>query len=349
MTMKKLSLIFFLWILGGSLWAQPDYFNYQGLLKDNVGDPLDSGAYTMEFNIYDAALDGNLIWGPFLFDDGVEEGHSKLVQVANGQFNVILGPTDASGRNLAEVFGGDSAFVELRVNGGDPILPRQQMLSTPYSFKAATAATLEYLPPVQFRNPAGMIAPFAGTVDKIPAGWLLCDGSEFKTTDYPELFDAIGQSWGGRQEVEGETVTNYFNVPDFRAMFLRGANNGRSDGYADPNAGSRVDGLGNASEDAGSFQTDAIYQHRHIWANGENSRDLYTWNSAGTFFNFLDYSGSLQIHDVIGNEDKEDNWLDVTSNSDVYTRPNGMVNDIASVDPGEARPNNAAVNYIIKI
>ena len=345
--MKKLIFIFLLGMLSSTLWAQPDYFNYQGLLKDNVGDPLDSGSYTMEFNIYDAALNGTLIWGPFIFDDGVEEGHSRLVQVSNGQFNVILGPTDTGGRNLADVFSGDSAFVQLSVNGGDPILPRQQILSTPYSFKAATAATLEYQPPVQFRNPAGMIAPFAGTADKIPDGWLLCDGREFKTTDYPELFDVIGQSWGGRQEVEDETVTDYFNIPDMRGMFLRGANNGRDDGYRDPNAGSRVDALAVASEDAGTLQTDAIPVHQHVWANADgsgNTRDLYTWNSADTRIKYLDYVGDLQIHDVIGNEDKEDNYLKITNSSDVYTHPTST-----RIRSGESRPNNAAVNYIIKI
>ncbi|MCB1123575.1 MAG: tail fiber protein [Verrucomicrobiae bacterium] len=343
--MKKLSIIFLPWILGGSLWAQPNYFNYQGLLKDNVGDPLDSGAYTMEFNIFDAALDGALIWGPFLFDDGTDEGHSKLVQVANGQFNVILGPTDTSGRNLAEVFSGDSAFVQLSVNGGIPILPRQQILSTPYSFKAATAATLEYLPPVQYRNPAGMIAPFAGTVDKIPEGWLLCDGSEFKTTDHPELFDAIGQSWGGRQEVDGETVTNYFKLPDLRGMFLRGANNGRDDGYADPNAGSRVDGLGNPSEDSGSLQGNTISVHRHVWGSTNGSSNyIDTWDAGGTQYRFLQNGGSLQIENGILSATIEDNYPDVIHNRETYTKPGSTV-----IQSGESRPNNAAVNYIIKL
>lgn len=139
--MKKTCLIFVPWLLAVSLWAQPDYFNYQGLLKDNQGEPLDTGAYQMEFSIYDAAVDGVLIWGPFLFDDSTDEGHSKLVQVANGKFNVILGPTDTASRNLAEVFSGDSAYVQLRVGNGDPILPRQQILSTPYAFRSTTAGS----------------------------------------------------------------------------------------------------------------------------------------------------------------------------------------------------------------
>ena len=175
----------------------------------------------MEFNIYDNFIDGALIWGPFIFDDAVEEGHSKRVQISNGQFNIILGPTDTSSRNLSQVFNGDSTYVEFRVNDGDHILPRQRILSSPYSLVSTSASTLDYLPPVQFRNPPGMMAPFAGTTDKVPDGWLLCDGTEFVSTDHPELYEAIGKTWGGRQEVAGEVTVDYFNVPDMRGVFPR--------------------------------------------------------------------------------------------------------------------------------
>ena len=41
---------------------------------------------------------------------------------------------------------------------------------------------------------AGEIKMWAG--DAIPAGWLLCDGSEVSKTDYPYLYNAIGDLWG---------------------------------------------------------------------------------------------------------------------------------------------------------
>ena len=343
--MKKLSLLLFLPVMAIGLFAQPSYFNYQGLLKDSNGNPLENGSYSMEFNIYDAALNGTLLWGPFIFDDTVAEGHSKRVQIANGQFNVILGPTDTAGRNLSDVFEGDSAYVELSVDGGDPILPRQRILSTPYAFSATTATTLEYLPPVQYRNPAGMIAPFAGTIDKIPDGWLLCDGTEYKADDYPELYDTIGTSWGGEQRVEGEVPVNYFNVPDMRGMFLRGANQGRSDGYADPNAGTREDAQGALSEDAGTLQSDAITNHRHIWGRSEGGdNDLYAFDGGGSEILLLEYDPELEIYDVVGSPDRNDNYLNVRGTRNLYTKLGSTVNDT-----GESRPNNAAVNYIIKI
>lgn len=40
----------------------------------------------------------------------------------------------------------------------------------------------------------GEIKMWAG--QNIPTGWLLCDGSEVKKTDYPYLYEAIGDIWG---------------------------------------------------------------------------------------------------------------------------------------------------------
>lgn len=42
--------------------------------------------------------------------------------------------------------------------------------------------------------PIGAILPFSS--DTVPNGWLLCDGSSFSTTSYPELFNVIGTTYG---------------------------------------------------------------------------------------------------------------------------------------------------------
>lgn len=52
--------------------------------------------------------------------------------------------------------------------------------------------------------PVGLILPFGS--DAPPDAFLLCDGTAYDTTDYPELFNAIGYAFGGA----GTT----FNVPD---------------------------------------------------------------------------------------------------------------------------------------
>lgn len=50
-----------------------------------------------------------------------------------------------------------------------------------------------YMHPI-FYTMAGEIKMWAG--DKIPDGWLLCDGSEVSKTKYPNLYAAIGDLWG---------------------------------------------------------------------------------------------------------------------------------------------------------
>ncbi|WP_019219026.1 phage tail protein [Bartonella florencae] len=64
------------------------------------------------------------------------------------------------------------------------------------------------------RLPSGLIGPFA--MERLPAGWLPCDGRAYLRRTYRALFDAIGTTWGA-----GDGIST-FNVPDFRGMFLRG-------------------------------------------------------------------------------------------------------------------------------
>ena len=67
--------------------------------------------------------------------------------------------------------------------------------------------------------PPGSIICFAGTKGTRfdNGGYFYCDGRAVSRRDYPDLFDAIGETYG-----KGDGV-NTFNVPDFRGCFLRGA------------------------------------------------------------------------------------------------------------------------------
>lgn len=55
--------------------------------------------------------------------------------------------------------------------------------------------------------PVGAIFEFAGNV--VPDNFLLCDGSSYLRTDYPDLFSALGTIYGAVDET-------HFNVPDRR-------------------------------------------------------------------------------------------------------------------------------------
>ncbi len=66
--------------------------------------------------------------------------------------------------------------------------------------------------------PTGSGQSFYGPVSAIPAGWLLCDGSELNRIDYAALFSVIGTYWGAGN---GSTT---FNIPNFQNRVLVGAN-----------------------------------------------------------------------------------------------------------------------------
>lgn len=59
-------------------------------------------------------------------------------------------------------------------------------------------------------NPVGVVLPYAGTT--APVGWLLCDGSEVRISEYTELYNVIGYQFGAAPTVP----SGYFKIPDMR-------------------------------------------------------------------------------------------------------------------------------------
>jgi hypothetical protein len=92
-------------------------------------------------------------------------------------------------------------------------------------------------------NPIGTILAFAGDIDKIPAGWKLCDGDNLPIHGNEEVFNTIGYNWG--REKNGN-----FNIPDLRGAFLRGVDNNRN---LDKEPKRKV----------GSYQSDSFISHSH--------------------------------------------------------------------------------------
>jgi microcystin-dependent protein len=62
--------------------------------------------------------------------------------------------------------------------------------------------------------PAGVVQAYVATSS--PDGWLLCDGSYYTTSSYPNLYSVIGTSYGSA------TSSNYFRVPDLRGRQIIG-------------------------------------------------------------------------------------------------------------------------------
>ena len=213
----------------------PHLINYQGMLTDAQGEPLETKEYILSFSIFSEPTDGTAVWGPQVFDGIPGTGHGAKVPVVRGHFNVILGPKDTSisNRDIASAFVTKSAYLEIIVGDGAPISPRQQILSTPYAVRALHGV------------PTGTIVAF--WEHTAPPGWLLCDGALVPSgPEYATLRSIVGAS-----------------VPDLRGLFLRGRNSGRTDGWGDYERG-----MGNLQIDATrrpntAFTTDLQGKHHH--------------------------------------------------------------------------------------
>ena len=109
---------------------------------------------------------------------------------------------------------------------------------------------------------------------KNPKGrWLFCDGREISRADYPELFEAIGTTYG-----EGDGTTT-FNIPDRRGYFGRCLD-----------AGAEVDYQ--SDREIGSKQGDAIRNITATLNNNLLSSSNYTEGAinttvAGTGYSYL--------------------------------------------------------------
>jgi microcystin-dependent protein len=102
--------------------------------------------------------------------------------------------------------------------------------------------------------PAGTVMMFAASTP--PTGWLKANGAELSRTVFSDLYDAIGVTHGAGDG------TSTFNLPDLRAAFIRGWDDGLN-----------VD----ASRVFASLQLDAFQGHFHDYsagAAGNNSLDI---------------------------------------------------------------------------
>lgn len=75
-------------------------------------------------------------------------------------------------------------------------------------------------------QPVGSVQLFAG--EKVPDGWLLCNGDEYDQKDYPELYRVIGTTFNHAMLANDVAYTmdsDKFRVPDLRGRFVVGRSN----------------------------------------------------------------------------------------------------------------------------
>ena len=137
------------------------------------------------------------------------------------------------------------------------------LLLTPQAAKAMIDNALSGQP--DSGVPSGVMVPFAGKT--VPDGWLLCNGASLAKASYPDLFAAIGYTWGGSG--------NTFYLPNYNGRHILGTT------YAN-NVGSTVSaGL----PDISGYATSGI-----IWKSAwKDSGALWTEDTGNTLTKSYDY------------------------------------------------------------
>ena len=172
---------------------------------------------------------------------------------------------------------------------------------------------------------AGEIRMWAGPPETAPTGWFICDGAAVDKDAAPELFAAIGTSWGG----DG---VPFFRLPDMRGRFPRGVDTGSSQ---DPERFSRFSIYtgGNTGATVGTYQLDATARPNSGWATTNDTHSHEMMGAGRT-----------------GNSQGTGNYLQGTVNSQAYgskhTDTDTHNHGITGGDP-ESRPTNAYVHFII--
>lgn len=145
----------------------------------------------------------------------------------------------------------------------DPLVKGQNLADVPD--KVAARANLDVFSRSETRQmaPAGQVAFFARNT--APTGWLKANGAAVSRTAYADLFAAIGTTFGA-----GDGF-NTFNLPDLRAEFIRGLDDGRG-----------VD----VGRTLGSSQSDMLKAHSHDSPTTNGSSGSY---EVGTGASGYDY------------------------------------------------------------
>jgi microcystin-dependent protein len=300
-------------------FAQSDIkISIQGTLKDANSSAVDDGAYDVTFRLYNTNSGGTAVW---------EE--TANVQVSGGVYSHRLGSVEA----LDASDFSETLFVGVEVNGVE-LSPRTELTYAPYTLNTQFAARAGN------GVPAGSMMPFAGPLSKVPDDYIPCDGRALSSSEYPELFAAIGTVWGnGTTGIGSQDGNTDFNVPDSRGVFLRGWDNGRG-----------ID----SGRSLASYQADNNKSHSHSFSGSGT-----TGNNGGHSHSIIrNRNDTDNAHDPNGGNDSEGSAITSDrKNVPQKTFNTGSVGDHAhsfsfsgttGSSGSEARPKNIAVLYIIK-
>jgi hypothetical protein len=131
--MKRMTLLIAVMLmLSVSAFAQitavPPLMHFQGRLAKPDGTSVANGNYNLLLSLYSAPTGGTVRWQCSLVN----------VPVKNGTFAARLDFSGGyqNGATQASLFGASAAYLEITINGGAPLAPRQPLVTVAYAMKA---------------------------------------------------------------------------------------------------------------------------------------------------------------------------------------------------------------------
>lgn len=111
--------------------AVPLQLTQQGRLLDSTGSAV-TGIHTVTFSLYDASTGGYQWWT-----------ESVSVSFNNGYYSAILGADEQNNPLDTSTLALYPLYLEVQINGGSPLSPRQVLNSTPYAQIAGVAESVD--------------------------------------------------------------------------------------------------------------------------------------------------------------------------------------------------------------
>lgn len=181
--------------------------------------------------------------------------------------------------------------------------------------------------------PVGAVVawPHQISSNRLPEGWLLCDGATYPSGDYPQLYSALKESGFLYEVAQGAGERPVFKVPDYRGYFLRGAG---GESGRDPGPRYKSGRVGNSASEyagVGSEQGQGTLLHDEVVV--------------------LAPSYGRSAFKILGMESGEPTYGRNGLPASGRKEQADQANDAAwwgTVNPNETRPRNIAVHWLIR-
>ncbi len=230
----------------------PTIIRHQMRLTDSgAGDAVNATGLTVTVRLYD----GDSIVATELFTE------DHVLDVTDGFLSFEVGSETPGGIPDSVFESQGELWLGIQISPDpDEMAPRMRVTSVPYALRAQVAQeALNFAPGAGI--PSGTIL-MTGTV-AAPSGFVMCDGSSLDPAAFPDLFAAIGTSYGG-DGISG------FNVPDLRQRFPLGVAAAGTGSFLGASGG-QID-----HSHAGAAHSHTMPVHSHSGANHTHSVASHT-------------------------------------------------------------------------